>query len=266
MLMGIGMAAAFAGGGKPGTREKRIRSGLVSYAVLALLLVLPWVSVLGFMQQRGGAPNALLVGGVAEFTGVLRGDNAYVELSPQERAATLREAAGPYELVNLAVQPARLGGETRAALLGEAGDLPMGEPDAVYLLGDATPLYYLAATGDDGAGVVYHTTWDVSPLGDAIRARPEEPAAWTDALRGRGIGFVLINFDELARLIDRDRYFDAEVTLARIEAWLGDPGSRCQAVKVWTFDGGASGPRPGRMLVRLLPPRSNDSGKGKGSP
>lgn len=252
MLLGAGLAAAMPGttaGAPPGAR---LRAGLLAYAIMALLLVLPWIAALGFLRERGGAPNALLAGGVAEFTGSLRADNVYLELTPQERAVTLREAAGPYELVNLAVRPAMLGEQTRAALLGGSGGTLPGEPGAVYLLGDATPLYYLGATGGADAGVVYHTTWDRSPLGDAIRARPEEPAAWTDALRGRGIGFVLINFDELDRLIEHDRYFDPDVTTARVRAWLADPGARCEVVKVWTVGAGEGSARPSRALVRLI--------------
>jgi hypothetical protein len=250
MLLGIGIAVAFAGGGQPGTPEKRLRSGLVSYGVLALLLVMPWGAVLGFLQQRGGAPNALLIGGVAEFTGSHRGENIYPDLSPLEQAATLHEAAGPYELINLAVQPGTLGGPVRSALLAREQDFAPGEPAAVYLLGDATPLYYLGATGGPGAGVVYHTTWDTSPLGDAIRASPDDPAAWTRDLRERGIGLVLINFDELARLIDRDQYFDPAVTLDKIQAWLSHPRAGCVPVKVWTVPGSVRD-RPTRVLVRL---------------
>ncbi len=250
LLLGIGTAVAFAGGEQPGVRQTRLRSGLVSYAVLALLLVLPWGAVLGFLQQRGGAPNALLIGGVAEFTGGQRAQSVYPELSPAQQAAALREAAGPYELINLSVQPASLGADTRAAMLGAAGAAAPGEPGAVYLLGDATPLYYLGATGSADAGVVYHTTWDSSPLGDAIRASPSDPAAWTVALRARGIGLVLINFDELSRLIDNDRYFDPGVTMAMVDAWLSDPAAMCVPVKVWTIQT-AAGPRPGRVLVRL---------------
>lgn len=254
MLLGAGLAAVLPGSTAGMSPGAKLRAGMLAYAMIVLLLVLPWLAALGFLRERGGMPNALLVGGVAEFTGALRAGTVYQDLSPGERAAALREAAGPYEVVNLAVQPAALGVETRDALIGEEGGLRPGEGGAVYLLGDATPLYYFGATGQTGGGVVYHTTWDASVLGGAIRAAPEEPAAWTDALRARGIGFVLINFDELQRLIERDRYYDPDVTLARVQMWLAEPRARCRVVKVWTLEAGGGGTRPSRALVRLIPP------------
>src|SRR5690606_15247325 len=78
---------------------------------------------------------------------------------------------------------------------------------AVYFVGGATPLYFLPAGGVDA--VVYQTTWDRNPLGDAIRAHPDDMAAWTAAVRGsaRGpaIDFVLVDFDELGRLYPSDQ-------------------------------------------------------------
>jgi len=243
-------------------QPRAIRAWITSKATAALLLALSLVAALQFAAQRGGAPNALLIGGVAEFTGLLRADEVYMEQGPKQRAAILQGAAGPFEFINLGIRPGLLGDDTRAALLDQSRDLPPGEPDAVYLLGDAASLYYLGATGAADAGVVYHTTWDASPLGNAIRSAPTDAAAWTRFLRAQGIGFVLMNFDELSRLSQRDRNFDPDVTMANIDSWLSHPDSGCSIVKLWTVDGashtgdagtpGKAVPRPSRLLVHLI--------------
>jgi len=86
-------------------------------------------------------------------------------------------------------------------------------PDAVvYLLGDATPLYWRS-------GVVYNTTWDAWPLGEAIREHPGDPSAWSGALRARGITHVVVNGSELARL-HRSGWSDPKVTPEAVRAWL----------------------------------------------
>ncbi|MCC6909246.1 MAG: hypothetical protein IT430_15000 [Phycisphaerales bacterium] len=75
-------------------------------------------------------------------------------------------------------------------------------PDqGLYLLGDATPFYILRP-------VVWHTTWDTSPLGEIIRAHGDDEQAWAAALIERGISLVLVNYAELDRLGRRDEWYD----------------------------------------------------------
>ena len=38
-------------------------------------------------------------------------------------------------------------------------------------------------------------------------------------------GYVLINYDELARLIGRSRYYDPSITIEAIAAWIAAPSS-----------------------------------------
>lgn len=91
-------------------------------------------------------------------------------------------------------------------------------PDAlVYMLGDATPLYCIRP-------VLYHTTWDHSPLGELLRAYPDNPVAWSTGLADRGVTHVLVNFSELARL-QSDGWYDADVTPARVERLMRDQGT-----------------------------------------
>ncbi len=98
----------------------------------------------------------------------------------------------------------------------------------VYLLGEATPFYY---TGR----VVYNTTWDRWPLGEAIDGTPEDPAAWSEALRGRGIDAVLVCFTELERL-RRSGYADPRVTPERVARWLD---AAAVPVRAWPGEGRA---------------------------
>ncbi len=99
------------------------------------------------------------------------------------------------------------------------------------MVGDATALY----TGGD---VVYHTTWDTSPLGEAMRAHgPENHEQITAAMRSRGIALVLVSVSELDRL-HASGWYDPDVTVDRVREWLVASGER---VMVW----------PGRELWRL---------------
>ena len=86
----------------------------------------------------------------------------------------------------------------------------------VYLLGDATPLYWRS-------GVVYNTAWDAWPLGEAIREHPGDPPAWTESLRSRGITHVAVNLSELSRL-NRSGWSDPGVTPEAVRAWLATLG------------------------------------------
>jgi len=93
----------------------------------------------------------------------------------------------------------------------------------VYLLGDATPLYFRSP-------VLYNTTWDKWPLGEAIGAAPNEPGAWTRSLRERGVTLVLVNLAELDRL-RKSGWADPRITPETLKAWLGSNGVR--PVREW---------------------------------
>ncbi len=98
----------------------------------------------------------------------------------------------------------------------------------VYLLGEATPFYF---TGR----VVYNTTWDRWPLGEAIDAAPDNPAAWSASLRKRGIDAVLVCYPELERL-RRSGYADPRVTPERVARWLE---SAAVPIRAWPGEGRA---------------------------
>src|SRR5690606_29159035 len=99
--------------------------------------------------------------------------------------------------------------------------LPPGE--TVYLLGDSTPLYFTVPT-------LYHSTWDRSPLGEAMRRHPGDPGAWTRELRERGVRFVLFNPSEIERLHRSGAggpggsWYDPLVTTEAAAAWLSGEG------------------------------------------
>ena len=251
-LLGYGLAAA----PQTGTRDApRAEGGPLPILVIVLACAPALIGAAHFAAQRGARPNALLLGGVGAFTGLSR-VQALLELpTDAERARVLRDTAAPDEVINTLIAPGLLGPATRDAA-GLGLPAPTGAPmPRVLLVGDATPLYCLGADGTDRAGVVYHTTWDRSPLGDVIRAGGDNPAAWTAALRARGFDFVLINVAELSRLIDRDRNHDPDVTLPRIARWLAAPDANCRIVWTWESAGSL------RHLVRLDPPpvRANGS-------
>ncbi|MEM9065487.1 MAG: hypothetical protein AAGB51_08370 [Planctomycetota bacterium] len=67
------------------------------------------------------------------------------------------------------------------------------ENAVVCLIGDAKPLYYMR-------DVIYATTWDAHPLGDAIRDAPRNPAAWVARLRDLGVTHLFVDLSEIARL------------------------------------------------------------------
>lgn len=153
-----------------------VRRAAIPAAMLATLSV---ASVWNFWLQpggkwigggdRAGAPNALLVGGVGALTGeAVRGPLAAAK--PEERAQFLRECSLPV-FVNLAAPPG----------------------SGVLLVGSATPLYY---TGR----VAYATTWDESLLARAMRRHPGDPGAWARDLAALGVGVLVVDEGELARL------------------------------------------------------------------
>ena len=202
-------------------RSERVAlgAGVLSASALAL------ASVRGFLAENAGAPNAALIGGVAAITGA-----ALAEPVPGLTPEAQREQWGiggelpPVAFVNLALPGAR-----------------------VYLLGDSTPLYFAAP-------VRYHTTWDRSPLGDALDRHGGELGAALADLRGTGVTHVLVDLDEVERLT-RDGWYDPRVTqdIARriveregvlVRAWTGSGGPR--ALGSYLIELGATPPGSGR--------------------
>lgn len=214
-------------GGQPDAARVRPRPWLASILIGVLPLTVAGWSVIQFMRQYQGRPNRLLVLGAGGLTGALFGWSLR-QAPDSERRAFLENDAQPPVMVNLGMRQR-----------GRDFAPDPGEPAGLYLLGDAAPLYYLDALGPPrgvftpSTGTVlrgnrewsairvdYHTTWDRSPLGEAIGAAPDEPVAWTRWMRGHGYGFVLVNYAELMRLIEKDRNFDPRVTLEAVDRWL----------------------------------------------
>ncbi len=116
---------------------------------------------------------------------------------------------------------AESGGMGLTGLIGSDAEINLrfaDQPIRIYLLGDATPLYLRP-------DIVYHTTWDRSPLGEIISASPDDQERWLRELGADGITHVLINRAELARL-RASGWLDPSLTegaVARLEAALGPP-------------------------------------------
>lgn len=112
----------------------------------------------------------------------------------------------------------------------------------VFLVGEGAPLYF-------GPGVVYHTTFDRSPLGELMRAHPDDPVAWSRALRERGIGWLIVSPGELDRL-QKSGWYDPLVTPDAVRRFAETQGG---AAHVWQGEG--------RYLVRLgSPERPEEKG------
>lgn len=157
-----------------------------------------------FSRQNGGAPNAAIDAGPDLFSGAALRE-VMPRLTPGERIAQFQDPgmAGPF--LNLTLAP-----EAR-----------------VYLLGDSTPFYITRP-------VVYSTTFDRSPMGEAIRRHPPRDgvdavgAAWTRSLRERGITHVMVNLAMIDRLGK-----DPEVTSARVSEWASK-----HAEPIWVWNNG----------------------------
>ena len=100
------------------------------------------------------------------------------------------------------------------------------QPDSVkyvYLLGDATPLYYKR-------DVLYHTTWDTSPLGELAR-QSADSGTWARGLQQRGITHLLVDYGEIERL-HSDGWYDPAVTPALVRRLAQEQG---EPVADWGF-------------------------------
>ncbi|MGE3108804.1 MAG: ArnT family glycosyltransferase [Phycisphaerales bacterium] len=194
--------------------------------VLAVAAVVPIVlagsSIRLFLSQREGHPNALLIQGVEFVTG--EAFAAHLATLDNDRAEQLlREQADE-------VLAARY--RLRAT-------------DALYMVGAATPMYYLPGGTNGVRNLWYNSTWDMSPLGRAVRSHPADHASWTrtvrDALgiKARKSGFslddvyVLVDENEIRRLYPvqpgQPVWFDPELTLDRVNGWIKEEGEIVQS-------------------------------------
>ncbi len=140
----------------------------------------------------------------------------------------------------------QVGQSDRAAIMQQLGpeafvNLVLGPGARVYLLGDSTPIFY-------SRPVVYHTTYDESPLGRAMRSAPGNPEQWTRVIRKSGIDHVLVNYSELARL-NVSGWYDPDVTPPAVDAWLRQWG---EVIHAW--------PGSQHVLYRLKSPPAERQG------
>lgn len=199
--------------GRGRRRSMRIRRRtLLAMINLGLIVQASWLVML-FGQQGRGNPNAFLLTTPAEITGESF-RSTYEQSSTAERRAIDSNLSPP--------------GFARLALGPDAGTL--------YLLGDSTPLYYPRP-------ILYHTTYDASPLGELMAIHPGDQATWARELWRMGIRHVLINVSELERLHDRSGWYDPFVTPAAAKAFLDE---HADLIRAW--------PEQGRGLYRLRPP------------
>jgi hypothetical protein len=209
----------------PATATRRSPLALAALLVLSLAPLSQAVrSVSLFLEQNTWLPNQGLVYGVGALTGLSLDDK--VRNSDEIEREKLFDAIGPVAYINLKIRPQ----ETVDA--------------GVYLLGDSTPLYLLGATGDAAAKnraaspVVYHTAWDTSPLMlPPTRTGTNNVHPWSSSLRDRGVRYVLVNYSELERLIEKSHYYDPALTLKAIQTWLHAPESRLRPIRVWRESG-----------------------------
>jgi hypothetical protein len=191
-----------------GLERGRAWAGVVAHAIVALVMSASTLVI--FMREGSGHPNVMLIG----RSGVRTGESFRERLSRLSREDHDRamDQAPPEVFCNLLVPP----------------------DETIYLLGDSTPFYF---TGK----VLYHTTWDSSPIGIAMERWPDDPAAWGAALRARGVQWILLNFDEVARL-SASGWYDPRVTPERLRAFAQ---SQCTMMHEFA--------RPRAWLLRLNP-------------
>jgi MFS family permease len=220
MLLALGGAAltSWVGRASPNRRAMTIGAvGVLAIAPLAQMLG----SVLLFLEQNDMKPNTMLVVGPGAMTG-MGAEGDFVTSSPESQERFLA-AVGPSAFINLTVRPWE------------------GENRGVYLLGDSTPLYFMgrAWMGSDdgrrpGSPIAYHATWDRTPIIGGM-----EVSQWSMKLHEAGFRFVLVNYDELKRLIETDHNYDPQVTMEMVMRWIDDRGSKLRSIRAWRMPGGA---------------------------
>ncbi|MGH7130664.1 MAG: hypothetical protein ACREJO_01805 [Phycisphaerales bacterium] len=188
----------------------RVRAWMLVWPLALAPLAAAGTTLVTFLIQNDRTPNALLGAGAGVLTGEdLRSQWAGMDSAEREKWLAAR---APNVAANLLIPPDK----------------------TLYLLGGSTPFYY---TGK----VLYHTTWDTSPLGKAIALHPDDPARWAAALRERGIDYILLDLGELERL-RASGWYDPRVTP---EAAMRLAREQCEVIGRWD--------RAGALLLRLTP-------------
>ncbi len=184
------------------SRRRRSTMTLVGLAITAAACAPPLL----LLRETRRAPAALVVAGVPFMTG----DSIPLTKSTAPDARQQLESdLAPQQYINL----------------GLAGPI-----QRLYLLGDSTPFYYHVP-------LLYHTTWDPSPLGSFLRTTNHNLATAAQQLAapppqpggGPGVSHILINFSELHRL-HADRWYDPDATTAVAEQLIRDHG---RLIKEW---------------------------------
>lgn len=188
----------------------RVRAWMLVWPLALAPLAAAGTTLVTFLIQNDRTPNGLLGAGAGVLTGEdLREKWAGMDGTERDKWLAVR---APNVAANLLVPPDK----------------------TLYLLGGSTPFYY---TGK----VLYHTTWDTSPLGKAIALHPDDPARWAAALRERGIDSILLDLGELERL-RASGWYDPHVTP---QAAMRLAREQCEVIGRWD--------RQGAVLLRLTP-------------
>lgn len=221
----ISLVARLVGEGGARRRHAFALTAAAVCAALPAALTIRAVNI--FAVQRGQMPNALLPMGVEGCTG-LPLVPLVVGAGNWDREQELRRAPTPQWFLNLFLPIV-------------AAEWAENDHARIYLLGDATPLYY---AGD----VLYHTTWDRSPLGALLAKYPGRPqeeagAQWARGLRAQGVRWIVINLAELHRLIEQDNWYDRDVTVGMVTLWAQ---RWCRLIRAW--------PETGQYLFELPDP------------
>ncbi len=210
------LGLAVGGWGLASRRRVGVAAGAAAVGALGLS------STYFFVNEGGGRPCRALEIGVAGITGDALGSDAALRALPErELVDLLRSAENPVAATN------------RLVGLEAARARERGEPEPlVYLLGDATPLYFTVP-------ILWNTTWDAWPLDRAMRAPGAgETGAGeagmaarngADELRRLGVTHLLINFAELDRL-RRSGYSPAGMTPELAGRFANEA---CSPIVVW---------------------------------
>lgn len=218
-------------------RGRTLRAGLVGVLALAVP-VMAW-ALLTHVQSRFLVPLApvLIVLGVLGVVSI--GNAPLLEAAGKIVGigavmcslllALLQNGGSPFLWFDLG-PGAQMGGVEGEVMpwTAVAGRLGAGGEGAVYLLGDATPIY---VTGD----VRYNTVYDDWLIGEAMATSPGDPGAWSAYLRERGIGFVVIGFSEIDRYA-RSGWLPGSVDPGALMVWIETLG---EPIEVWSGPDGS---------------------------
>lgn len=166
-----------------------------------------------------GAYNTGLVQGVGGMTGEFLGARLRLEAQLSGRPGDPRALA----------EGLRSAGVRSGAAIA---NILVPADERVLLIGEGTTLYYL--------GLVSATTaWDAGVLEGAMGRWPDDPGRWVEALREAGVGWVLINLAEVARL-SRFGYLDPRLSGEGLERLVAQLPPAVVAI-----------PESGYLLVRV---------------